>query len=35
MIKEQGAKNAFLMFAFILPYSVLIGGILRVILQQF
>ncbi|MCR4319287.1 MAG: hypothetical protein NUV74_03005, partial [Candidatus Brocadiaceae bacterium] len=35
MIKEQGAKNAFLMFAFILPYSVLVGGILRVILQQF
>ena len=35
MIKEQGAKNAFLMFAFILPYSILIGGILRVILQQF
>lgn len=35
MIKEQGVKNAFLMFAFILPYSVLIGGILRVILQQF
>lgn len=35
MIKEQGAKNAFLMFAFIFPYSVLVGGILRVILQQF
>lgn len=35
MIKEQGTKNAFLMFAFILPYAVLIGGILRVILQQF
>lgn len=35
MIKEQGAKNAFFMFAFILPYSILIGGILRFILQQF
>lgn len=35
MIKEQGAKNAFLMFAFILPYSILIGGILKIILQQF
>ena len=35
MVKERGAKNAFLMFAFILPYSILIGGILRVILQQF
>ena len=35
MIKEQGVKNAFLMFAFILPYSILIGGILRIILQQF
>ncbi len=35
MIKEQGMKNAFLMFAFILPYSVLVGGILRIILQQF
>lgn len=35
MIKEQGAKNAFLMFAFILPYAILIGGILRIILQQF
>ena len=35
MVKEQGAKNAFLMFAFILPYSILIGGILRIILQQF
>ncbi|MDN3514234.1 MAG: ferrous iron transporter B [Candidatus Brocadia sp.] len=33
MIKEQGVKNAFLMFAFILPYSILIGGILRFILQ--
>lgn len=33
MIKEQGAKNAFLMFAFIFPYSILIGGILRFILQ--
>ncbi|OQY97944.1 MAG: hypothetical protein B6D35_13760 [Candidatus Brocadia sp. UTAMX2] len=32
MIKEQGTKNAFLMFAFIFPYSILIGGILRVIL---
>jgi len=29
MIKEQGARNAFLMFAFILPYSILVGGILR------
>lgn len=35
MIKEQGLKNAFLMFAFILPYSILIGGILRIILQRF
>lgn len=35
MVKEQGAKNAFLMFAFILPYSILIGGILRFVLQQF
>lgn len=35
MIKEQGAKNAFFMFAFILPYSILIGGILRIILRQF
>ncbi|MDR4509252.1 MAG: ferrous iron transport protein B [Candidatus Brocadiaceae bacterium] len=35
MIKEQGTKNAFLMFAFILPYSILVGGILRFILQQF
>ncbi|MDN3511069.1 MAG: ferrous iron transporter B [Candidatus Jettenia sp.] len=35
MIKEQGAKNAFLMFAFIMPYSILIGGVLRIILQQF
>ncbi|HHT9116028.1 MAG TPA: FeoB small GTPase domain-containing protein [Candidatus Wunengus californicus] len=35
MVKERGAKSAFLMFAFILPYSILIGGILRVILQQF
>lgn len=35
MIKEQGVKNAFLMFAFILPYAILIGGILRIILQQF
>ncbi|MGQ3685888.1 MAG: FeoB small GTPase domain-containing protein [Candidatus Loosdrechtia sp.] len=35
MIKERGIKNAFLMFAFILPYSILIGGILRIVLQQF
>jgi ferrous iron transport protein B len=35
MIKEQGVKNAFLMFAFILPYSILVGGILKIILQQF
>jgi ferrous iron transport protein B len=35
MIKEHGVKNAFFMFAFILPYSILIGGILRFILQQF
>lgn len=35
MIKEQGVKNAFFMFAFILPYSILIGGILKIILQQF
>ncbi|MCF6158514.1 MAG: ferrous iron transporter B [wastewater metagenome] len=35
MIKERGLKNAFLMFAFILPYSILIGGIVRFVLQQF
>ena len=33
MIKEQGAKIAFLMLAFILPFSFLIGGILRYVLQ--
>jgi ferrous iron transport protein B len=33
MIKERGAKIAFLMLAFILPFSFLIGGILRYILQ--
>ena len=33
MIKERGAKTAFLMLAFILPFSFLIGGILRYALQ--
>ena len=33
MIKERGAKTAFLMLAFILPFSFLIGGILRYVLQ--
>jgi ferrous iron transport protein B len=33
MIKERGAKTAFLMIAFILPFAFLIGGILRYILQ--
>ncbi len=32
MAKEQGSKNAFLMVAFILPYAILVGGILRLIL---
>ncbi|MCF6148807.1 MAG: ferrous iron transporter B [Candidatus Kuenenia sp.] len=35
MIKERGTKNAFLMFAFILPYSILIGGLLRIVLRVF
>lgn len=35
MIKERGAKNAFLMFAFILPYSILIGGLLKIVLRVF
>lgn len=35
MIKERGVKTAFLMFAFIMPYSILIGGILKIILQKF
>ncbi|WP_169702860.1 ferrous iron transporter B [Candidatus Kuenenia stuttgartiensis] len=35
MIKERGAKNAFLMFAFILPYSILVGGLLRIVLRLF
>jgi ferrous iron transport protein B len=35
MIKERGAKTAFLMLAFILPFSFLIGGILRFVLQIF
>jgi len=35
MIKERGVKNAFLMFAFILPYSILIGGVLRFVLRLF
>lgn len=33
MIKERGAKTAFLMLAFIIPFSFLVGGILRYILQ--
>ena len=33
MIKERGAKTAFLMLAFILPFSFLIGGILRYVLK--
>jgi ferrous iron transport protein B len=33
MIKERGAKTAFLMLAFILPYAFLVGGILRYVLQ--
>ncbi len=33
MIKERGAKSAFLMLAFILPFAFLIGGILRYVLQ--
>ena len=34
MIKEQGTKNAFLMVAFIIPYSILVGGALRLILSS-
>jgi ferrous iron transport protein B len=33
MIKERGAKTAFLMLSFILPFSFLVGGVLRYILQ--
>ncbi len=33
MIKERGAKTAFLMLAFILPFSFLVGGTLRYVLQ--
>ncbi len=33
MIKERGAKTAFLMLAFILPFAFLVGGILRYVLQ--
>lgn len=33
MLKEQGAKNAFLMAAFIIPYAFFVGGVLRVILR--
>lgn len=32
MVKEQGARNAFLMVAFILPFSVAIGGIVNLVL---
>ncbi len=33
MVKEQGTRNAFLMVAFILPFSVTVGGILNFILR--
>ena len=33
MIKERGAKTAFLMLAFILPFAFLVGGILRYAMQ--
>ncbi|MBI2559732.1 MAG: ferrous iron transport protein B [Planctomycetes bacterium] len=33
MIKEQGAKNAFLMVSFIIPFAFLVGGVLRLIIQ--
>ncbi len=33
MIKERGAKTAFFMLAFIIPFSFLVGGVLRYILQ--
>ncbi|GAX59655.1 Fe2+ transport system protein B [Candidatus Scalindua japonica] len=33
MIKERGSKTAFLMLAFILPFSFLVGGIVRYALQ--
>lgn len=32
MLKEQGTKNAFLMLAFIFPFAIMVGGILRLIL---
>lgn len=33
MLKEQGIKNAFLMVAFIFPFAITVGGILRMILR--
>jgi ferrous iron transport protein B len=33
MIKERGVKTGFLMLSFILPFSFLVGGVLRYILQ--
>ncbi|ODS34621.1 MAG: ferrous iron transport protein B (GTP binding) [Candidatus Scalindua rubra] len=33
MIRERGAKTAFLMLSFIIPFSFLVGGVLRYILQ--
>lgn len=33
MVKEQGTKNAFLMVAFILPFSVAIGGVINLVLK--
>ncbi|MGR3309996.1 MAG: ferrous iron transport protein B [Candidatus Brocadiales bacterium] len=33
MIKEQGAKNAFLMVSFIIPFAFLVGGVLRLIIR--
>ncbi len=33
MVKEQGTKNAFLMVAFILPFSVAIGGVINLVLR--
>ncbi|MGR3219694.1 MAG: nucleoside recognition domain-containing protein, partial [Candidatus Anammoxibacter sp.] len=35
MLKEQGSKKALLMVAFILPYSILVGGVLRLALNCF
>ncbi|MGR3319569.1 MAG: FeoB small GTPase domain-containing protein [Candidatus Anammoxibacter sp.] len=35
MLKEQGSKKAFLMVAFILPFSILVGGVLRLVLNCF